>query len=1647
MAASLFCRLAEGSQVSCLSSIGSNPVPMKSLFLRVLLAPATAVMVSQWATAADFHPISSVSTSTGGDFWPVSNLIQGPGLGFGGSEPHDQLGSGSNSRWVTAAPGGGSSDYLAVAGMPVLVFDLGSDVALSEISVWGYSTTNANGASRFSLRFATAAEGTGNLGSSISINPTFHPVIGDAARQSFAFGQSVTARYIEFTCADNFYSNGGDGPPPGGDRVGLGEVAFEIVAPTTDPLIDLPANVGLDLDGSVQTFDVPLGNLGATRTLAINGISFTGVHAGAFSELSAPASLAPGGNGIIQISFNPTGLSGTISAGLQVQSTDPDTPTAVVGLSGFLHDPKLVVASSYDFGQFAAGGGVQNGSLPISNGGGGQSLTISNTSIGGADANHFMVTTAPANLLPLAAGLISLSFDPLGEEGEFDAQLTITSNDASDSTAVVNLTARGGAVIPDSGVRINEFMASNGLALDDGDGNSSDWIEIYNAGPGVADLTGWYLTDEADKLEKWRFPATTTIPANGYLLVFASSQNSDDHVDAGGFLHTNFRLGTGGEYLALVKGDGTTIVTEFAPLFPPQFNDVSYGIFQAGGASNNLIGSSEAEVLIPANGSLGNTWQVDSFNPGVGWISGTGQGVGYDTGQDYDQYITTDVESEMRTHGTSAFIRLPFALADASAVTALSLSFRYDDGFVAYLNGSEIANRNAPDLPVWDDIADGNVNENANSETIDVSAFLGDLQNGDNVFAVHGLNRSSGSSDFLVEVSLEASVPGGGPLSFGYLSSPTPGLPNSESTTPGPVIQNVSHLPAQQPLSLQNIVVTAEVAPRLAAITTVNLVYRVDFRAEVVIPMTAGAGSYAATIPASVYRSGDMVRWYVSASDADGNVGRAPIFLDRTGNNQSPEYFGTVIQNARLTSSLPIFQWFAQSESAANTRSGTRASVYFDGRFYENIFVRKRGGATNGSSQKFDFNKGDGLYIDSEMPSVGEINMNARGSDSTYVRQTLAFEACQAAGNAGCNSALWYMQLNGAFDRVGVFIEQVDEDFLDRNGYDSDSDLYKFVQRSNLNPVFFDTITGIEKKTGDKSDFTTLRNLVGGLNRRTSTARRRYVIDNLDLPQIVNYLAVRSITQDADDVRKNFYGYVDNRGDQRWRIFPWDKDWTFGVTGDGGTHLPHPFFGDQEHAKQNANQWNVLYDVLFEETTTQRLYLRRLRTVMDEVLQPSSTPRARRYFENRAAEIIAPASPPLSSSISSINNYLNNRRNVLFNNYPSLIPASQLANPDIRISAAEHNPVSANQDEEYIVLTNHEATEIDISGWKLTGGVEFTFAPGTVIERGGDLYLSPDTLAFRNRATSPTGNEERLVVGPYTGHLSSFGETLNLLNPAEVIVSAFQTPVNPSDPQRYLVVSELMYHPSGFNPDAEFIELMNISDSVTVNLSGVHFTAGIDYTFPGGTVLAPGARIVVPFPDFQNGSRFNNGSDRIKLEDATNSTIREFTFDDEAPWPTGPDGGGFSLVLRNPAGNPDHNDPANWRESTWPGGNPGSSDAVFFTGNPNDDLDLDGLGALLEHATGSSDQVPNGSPVALATTGDGRFVLTLQVNLAADDVTHRLELSSDLVNWTDAGAEFSLLPFTNHGDGTATLTYQSGPGLVSAAVPRRFVRVEFFRAP
>ncbi len=123
-------------------------------------------------------------------------------------------------------------------------------------------------------------------------------------------------------------------------------------------------------------------------------------------------------------------------------------------------------------------------------------------------------------------------------------------------------------------VYVTELLALNVSTLTDEDGTFSDWIEIHNANASPVDLDGWYLTDDAAALTKWRFPQTI-IPAGDRVVVFASDKN---RAVAGAELHTNFKLSGGGEFLAHVRADGVTVEHAYAPSFPAQSDDVSWGL-------------------------------------------------------------------------------------------------------------------------------------------------------------------------------------------------------------------------------------------------------------------------------------------------------------------------------------------------------------------------------------------------------------------------------------------------------------------------------------------------------------------------------------------------------------------------------------------------------------------------------------------------------------------------------------------------------------------------------------------------------------------------------------------------------------------------------------------------------------------------------------------------------------------------------------------------------------------------------------------------------------------------------------------------------------------------------------------------------------
>lgn len=129
---------------------------------------------------------------------------------------------------------------------------------------------------------------------------------------------------------------------------------------------------------------------------------------------------------------------------------------------------------------------------------------------------------------------------------------------------------------------ISEFMAANvsDTGWKDEDGDLHDWIEIHNRGSNVVDLLGWSLTDDADSPDEWVFPARILGPG-GHLVVFASGK---DRRPVGTLpLHTNFKLSAAGEHLALLSPEQPRrVVSAFAPAYPEQRADYSYGLTPAG---------------------------------------------------------------------------------------------------------------------------------------------------------------------------------------------------------------------------------------------------------------------------------------------------------------------------------------------------------------------------------------------------------------------------------------------------------------------------------------------------------------------------------------------------------------------------------------------------------------------------------------------------------------------------------------------------------------------------------------------------------------------------------------------------------------------------------------------------------------------------------------------------------------------------------------------------------------------------------------------------------------------------------------------------------------------------------------------------------
>ena len=1131
---------------------------------------------------------------------------------------------------------------------------------------------------------------------------------------------------------------------------------------------------------------------------------------------------------------------------------------------------------------------------------------------------------------------------------------------------------------------ISEFMASNDNSLADGDGNSSDWIELYNPTTTPIDLAGWHLTDDSEELGKWEFPSGTSLAANDYLVVFASGQNVDDYVDPGGSLHTNFKLSAGGEYLALTDFS-ESIVHEYAPTFPSQTTDVSYGIAFNTSEVELVAEGTIARYLVPTGPVT--DWNSIGFDDST-WSTGA-TAIGYElVPADYASLIETPVDDFTR----SVYVRHEFNVVDAEAFDTLSLGLRYDDGFVAYLNGEPVAESFAPAVPAWNSFAIGAQDhadsEAAEFEPFDLSSHLDKLVTGSNVLAIQVMNSSTTSSDLLVEPMLIAGVNSIDTLTLAFMTQPTPGSANVLS---GPIIEQVTEAPPQ-PLATQDLIIEAAVRPNGPnGVSRVDLRYRINFGSESAVEIfddglgndaLAGDGVYTGVIGNGLYAAGDMVRWYVTAQDNSAMTSRAPLFDDQSGSDQSAEYFGTVVVDPSVSSALPHFSLFVEDPNAARTDSGTRASVYYDGEFYDNIFIRRRGFTTAGWNKrkfKIDFNKGDDFRYAEDMPRVTEINLQSHfmevgGSPNTsYMREVLGFAFMQEVGVAASNAFHVHIQQNGGFFGLYSIVEQVDDDFLDRNGFDTEGVLYKSSGSNSLgnlrpNP----TEAGYNKVQPKDGSFAELNDLTNGIN-ASNPNRDIFLFDRINLPALINEMAAHATIIHHDRLPKNYYMYLDPVS-QEWTRIPWDFDMPFAVGGLlTNSNYHSPLYGDSEHGQDGSgsSSYNHLYDAVLDNPITRAMYLRRLRTLMDTYLESSTG-----YFENLVNSLASQITPDanLDNAVwgagdinDGINEILNislpTRRTQLFGLYgprgsQALIPSAQVAAPVLTIGGIDFNPTSGNQDQEYIEIQNPASEAVDISGWTVEGAITHTFAPGTVISSQGSLYITPSSPEFRSRSSGPSGGQALFVQQWDEGHLSSFGETITVKR-ADGSVAAMATyPGDPSEAQQFLRITELNYHPADPSPaestagftsaeQFEFIEFLNTSET-TLDLEAVHFNSsngGVSFEFAAGAALDAGQRGVLVSDQAafvqRYGTRINllgeydgslsNGGEQIDLEDATNSTIQQFRYEDgqdpgEEAWPTAPDGLGSTLVVVDTEG--DYNDGANWSASNTIGGTPGKDEST-----------------------------------------------------------------------------------------------------------------------
>ena len=955
-------------------------------------------------------------------------------------------------------------------------------------------------------------------------------------------------------------------------------------------------------------------------------------------------------------------------------------------------------------------------------------------------------------------------------------------------------------VLAATSVQITEFASAGRQGLRDEDGDTPDWIELQNLAIEPVNLEGWVLSEASRRPEAWTLPATNLAPGE-CLVLFASGKNRRV---PGRPLHTNFKLRNQNGTIVLRNPSGEESRID---QYPAQVAGVSFGLATAGEAATEktvLIGpNSPLRYVLPFDDQYGTNWLRPDFDDSR-WRRGR-NGIGYDTaGDDYREFLRTDLRQTMAGRCAGLYLRIPFVCPDNPGSAVAHIAVQYDDGFIAWLNGVEVARRNAPASALWNSVAPSTRPDDKSqvSETIGLPKAAHHLIQGTNWLAVHVLNASLESSDLLFRVQMEKTAVKGPTLAmttplYSYLVTSTPGGPNSPPVHSGPQILALGSEapnPASPPGAL--LVVTTKVERTLAPVASVRLVYRVLSGSEVEAPMfddgkhqdgAAGDQIYGAAIPGTAAKAGELLRYFVLAQDEKAVTSRWPLFADRP--NYS-SYQGTVIPDPSRESHLPILQLFSNRDSQSGRRIQNSVSVYYDGELYDNVTMSSHGQISR-NFPKHSFNlrfpNDHPLRCRPGQPRVKGLSVLANYADKSKIRNTLAYEMIAASGCIGHFALPVRVEINGKFFSVAEIVERGDERWLQRVGLDPQGALYKM--NSNLSSGH-----GAEKKTRRYENNRDLSLLAAALSEdRPLEQRAAYAYSHINLPQCVSYFVAMTLISSDDHGHKNYYLYQDSRNTGEWALLPWDVDLSWGHNWTG-EYFNESIFSDNPlnlYRNGRSKPSNRLYNLFFGHPELRAMYLRRLRTVMDEVLQAPGKGGEAFRIEKRVQELMDQIDPPgVRLSDADLDDrawpswgthrtareeaqritgeHLPGRRNYLFKGgrarlLGDVIPPSQPKDLKLELGPAA-SALPAEQ--QFVALTNPHPFAVDLSGWQVAGGgISHRFRPGTVLPRGKALCLVAQVAQFRLHPPPGAGPPPLFVQGDWTGTLDRGKGPLELIGP------------------------------------------------------------------------------------------------------------------------------------------------------------------------------------------------------------------------------------------------------------------------------------------